>query len=61
MTATPLKTFIIYARADAAFKDELLNHLHLFVENRLIEKWVDSDLLPGEDWEKRIEQELEAA
>ncbi len=61
MTITPLKTFIIYARADAAFKDELLNHLHLFVENGLIEKWVDSDLLPGEEWEKRIEQELEAA
>jgi len=61
MTATPLKTFIIYARADAAFKDELLLHLYPFVENKLIEKWVDSDLLPGEDWEKRIEQELEAA
>ena len=61
MTATPLKTFIIYARADAAFKDELLLHLHLFVENGLIQKWVDSDLLPGEDWEKRIEMELEAA
>ena len=61
MTTTPLKTFIIYARADAVFKDELLNHLHMFVENGLIEKWVDSDLLPGEEWEKRIERELEAA
>jgi formylglycine-generating enzyme required for sulfatase activity len=61
MTAAPLKTFIIYARADAAFKNELLLHLHPFVENGLIQKWVDSDLLPGEDWEKRIEQELEAA
>jgi hypothetical protein len=61
MTTAPLKTFIIYARADAAFKDELLTHLHGFVENALIEKWVDSDLLPGEEWEKRIERELEAA
>ena len=61
MTISPIKTFIIYARADAAFKDELLTHLHLFVQNGLIEKWVDSDLLPGEEWEKRIEQELEAA
>jgi len=59
--AAPLKTFIIYARADAAFKDELLTHLHGFVENALIEKWVDSDLLPGEEWEKRIERELDAA
>jgi formylglycine-generating enzyme required for sulfatase activity len=61
MPTAPLKTFIIYARADAVFKDELLAHLHLFVENALIEKWVDSDLLPGEDWEKTIERELEAA
>lgn len=61
MKSAPLKTFIIYARADAPFKDELLEHLHPLVENEFIERWVDSDLLPGEDWEKRIEQELEAA
>lgn len=57
----PLKTFIIYSRADAQLKDELLTHLHPFVEYKFIEKWVDSDLLPGEDWEKRLEDELEAA
>ncbi|MBL7828084.1 MAG: SUMF1/EgtB/PvdO family nonheme iron enzyme [Saprospiraceae bacterium] len=57
----PLKTFIIYARADARYKDELLTHLRPFVKNELLEKWVDSDLLPGEEWEKRIEKELEAA
>jgi formylglycine-generating enzyme required for sulfatase activity len=57
----PLKTFIIYSRADAQLKDELLTHLHPFVEYKFIEKWVDTDLLPGEDWEKRIEDELEAA
>ncbi len=61
MPTAPLKTFIIYARADAEYKDQLLAHLHLFVENALIEKWVDSDLLPGEDWKKTIERELEAA
>ncbi|MDX1910160.1 MAG: SUMF1/EgtB/PvdO family nonheme iron enzyme [Saprospiraceae bacterium] len=61
MPAAPLKTFIIYARADAPFKDELLTHLRPFVKNGLLEKWVDSDLLPGEEWEKRIERELEAA
>lgn len=61
MEPTPLKTFIIYARADAQFKDELLKHLHPFVRNGLLERWVDSDLLPGEEWEKRIEKELDAA
>lgn len=57
----PLKTFIIYSRHDAKFKDELLTHLDAFVRQNLIRRWVDSDLLPGEEWEKRIEQELEAA
>jgi len=59
--AAPLKTFIIYARADASFKDELLSHLDPFVKNQLIERWVDTDLLPGEEWEKRLEKEMEAA
>lgn len=61
MQPAPLKTFIIYARADAQFKDELLIHLRPFVRKGLLEKWVDSDLLPGEEWEKRIEKELDAA
>lgn len=61
MEPTPLKTFIIYAQADAQFKDELLTHLRPFVKSGLLERWVDSDLLPGEEWEKRIEKELDAA
>ena len=61
MSAAPLKTFIIYARADAPFKDELVSHLRPFVKNGLLQNWVDSDLLPGEEWQKRILQELEAA
>ncbi len=59
--SAPLKTFIIYSRHDAKYKDELLNHLDAFVRKDLIRRWVDSDLLPGEEWEKRIEAELEAA
>ncbi len=59
MEPAPLKTFIIYARADAQFKDELLTHLRPFVKSGLLQRWVDSDLLPGEEWEKRIEKELE--
>jgi formylglycine-generating enzyme len=57
----PLNTFIIYSRHDAKFKDELLIHLDALVRKGHIRRWVDTDLLPGEEWEKRIEAELDAA
>ncbi len=58
----PLKTFIIYARKDEAFKNDLLLHLRgSLVETGHLEVWQDGEILPGEDWEKKIEQQLEAA
>ena len=57
----PLKTFIIYAREDAAFKNELLRQLAPFAQMGLLEKWDDSNILPGEEWEKSIEKALEAS
>lgn len=57
----PLKTFIIYAREDAAFKNELLRQLAPFAQMGLLEKWDDSHILPGEEWEKSIEKALEAS
>ncbi|MBC7774089.1 MAG: SUMF1/EgtB/PvdO family nonheme iron enzyme [Phycisphaerae bacterium] len=57
----PLKTFIIYAREDTVFKNELLRQLAPFARMGLLEKWDDSDILPGEEWEKSIENALEAS
>lgn len=57
----PLKTFIIYAREDAVFKNELLRQLAPFAQTGLIEKWDDSHILPGEEWEKSIEKALESS
>ncbi|MFN0176642.1 MAG: SUMF1/EgtB/PvdO family nonheme iron enzyme [Saprospiraceae bacterium] len=57
----PLKTFIIYAREDAVFKNELLRQLAPFAQMGLLEKWDDSHILPGEEWEKSIEKALEAS
>lgn len=60
--AKPLKTFIIYARQDEEFKNDLLLHLNgTLIEAGLIDVWQDGKILPGEDWEKEIEQNLEAA
>jgi formylglycine-generating enzyme required for sulfatase activity len=55
----PLKTFIIYAREDAGFKNELLRQLAPFAQMGLLEKWDDSHILPGEEWEKSIEKALD--
>jgi formylglycine-generating enzyme required for sulfatase activity len=58
----PLKTFIIYARKDESFKNDLLLHLRgSLIETGHLEVWQDGEILPGEDWEKKIEQQLEAA
>lgn len=59
--AAPLKTFIIYARKDESFKNDLLLHLSTLVSTGHLQVWQDGEILPGEDWEKKIEQQLEAA
>jgi formylglycine-generating enzyme required for sulfatase activity len=62
MNFPPLKTFIIYARKDESFKDDLLLHLRgTLVATKHLQVWEDGDILPGEDWEKKIEEQLEAA
>jgi formylglycine-generating enzyme required for sulfatase activity len=58
----PLKTFIIYARKDEAHKQELVAHLKsTLVVTGHLEIWEDSAILPGEEWEKIIEQHLRSA
>jgi formylglycine-generating enzyme required for sulfatase activity len=59
--SAPLKTFIIYSRHDAQFKDELRTHLNALERKGYIHVFVDTDLLPGEEWSKRLENELKAA
>lgn len=61
MKAAPLKTFIIYARADAEYKRELLLHLKPLIVSKLLTVWHDGNILPGEDWERAIKTELKAS
>lgn len=58
MEPEPLKTFIIYARADEEFKTQLVRHLRPLENNQLLSIWHDGNILPGEDWEKTTEKEL---
>jgi len=57
----PLKTFIIYARSDEAYKQQLLLHLRPLLNSRLLKVWHDGNILPGEDWEKAIKKELSSS
>ncbi|MFN8304513.1 MAG: SUMF1/EgtB/PvdO family nonheme iron enzyme [Saprospiraceae bacterium] len=59
MEHPPLKTFIIYARDDGHFKSALRRQLTPMEQLGLLEVWDDSHLLPGEEWEKSIEQKLD--
>ena len=60
-TPTPLKTFIIYARSDEAYKQQLLLHLRPLRNSGLLSVWHDGNILPGEDWEKAIKKELSSS
>jgi len=56
-----LKTFIIYARDDKEYKNQLLRHLKPLIKNSYLDVWHDGDILPGEDWEKNIKDNLMAS
>ncbi len=59
MPHAPLQTFIIYARADEAHKNELLRHLKgTLIASGALRVWQDGNLLPGEEWEKSIKHHL---
>ena len=60
MQNAPLQTFIIYAHADEAHKNELLRHLKgTLIASGDLRVWQDGELLPGEDWKKSIKKNLE--
>ena len=56
-----LKIFIIYAWEDKVYKDDLLKSLKLLQNQGLIEPWHDSDIKPGDEWDKEIKDHLRVA
>ena len=53
------KLFISYSKDDIRYKDNLLKHLTGLRDQ--IVTWNDRDLLPGEEWDGRIKDELRSA
>ncbi|MBX2929212.1 MAG: TIR domain-containing protein, partial [Saprospiraceae bacterium] len=57
----PLKVFISYSKSDEIHKKALLTHLEPLQRNEHLITWDDTRILPGEDWNARIRQEISSA
>jgi hypothetical protein len=57
MNAKP-KIFISYSHPDEAYKQKLEKHLSTLKRNKEIEVWNDRELIPGEEWDKEINDRL---
>lgn len=53
MSPPPYSVFIIYAREDASYLDELLGHLRPLENAGRIRVWSDRAINPGEAWEDK--------
>jgi WD40 repeat protein len=57
----PIRLFVSYSHNDR----ELIKHLHPYLEKMqqdgLIEAWSDRNILPGDDWQKAIDERLNSA
>jgi tetratricopeptide (TPR) repeat protein len=56
-----ISIFISYSHEDEIYKDKLEKHLSILKRNNIIETWHDRKIIPGEEWDKKIKEELESA
>jgi hypothetical protein len=57
----PVNIFIVYAREDAAYKDELVKALSPLQNQGWVASWHDGHIQPGQVWDEQIRQNLAAA
>lgn len=57
----PVSVFISYSHQDDALRAQLNDHLSPLIRQGLITVWADYRLVPGQEWEKEIAQNLESA
>lgn len=56
-----IKLFYCYTRKDKPLRDELEIHLSWLKRRYQLTNWHDREILPGEEWEKIIDQNLDTA
>lgn len=57
----PLRIFISYSHNDESHRLELEKHLSLLRRQGLIEPWHDRRIVPGQEWHRQIDRNLERA
>ncbi|UTA66520.1 leucine-rich repeat domain-containing protein [Emticicia sp. 21SJ11W-3] len=58
---TPKRIFFSYAHADAVYRKQLETHFAALKRDKLVETWFDLEISPGEEWDKRIMEEIQRA
>src|SRR4051794_28361946 len=58
---SPLSLFYSYSSKDGALRDELETHLSLLRRQGVLRGWHDRRVEAGTEWERQIDQHLEAA
>ena|SRR5690606_25612081 len=55
------KVFISYSHKDECYKDALLEHMSGLKRSGLISEWNDRKIIPGQDWETEISDNLSSS
>jgi predicted nucleotide-binding protein len=61
MENEPIKIFIAYSRQDSGMLEELRKQFYPLEISKKITVWYDGEIKPGEKWDERIQDELNAA
>jgi hypothetical protein len=61
MASEPVSIFFSYSRKDEALMRELESHLATLRRSNLISSWHDGCIIPGEEWEPQIKENLAKA
>lgn len=56
-----VKVFISYSHQDETFVEEFKRHLSPLKNEDLVEEWYDRKILPGDDYQQKIDENLETA
>jgi len=56
-----INIFISYSHEDESYKDKLEKHLSILKRNNIIQTWSDRKISAGEEWDKKIKNELDNA
>ena len=56
-----IKLFYSYSHKDEALRDQLETHLKLLQRQKVIDTWHDRQIGAGEEWQRAIDKNMEAA